>query len=525
MDGLSVAASCIAMIQAADQTYKIISQFARDCKDAKNDLAADLVLNGCNFVDRDLTNITKRDIHEIVSSCLAVASDIDDVLSGHQGKLVSLSWATRGKRKVATSKVLLETNRRALSLAVDNITLATAQNIKQDTANILGDTTHMRGDIHDLVSRIRNLEVMVADKDPDDPRKYVLMRYLNDLSSVAKSFSSITIEIQKLTRIKSLLEDIASLDTSRKTSPDANTNKNQPKFSALPKPGSISEAITDQKLPIEPTDSLKKSQSMRHSFKGPPKLDYVMAGVSQWLPSKLNPFSKRFHGCALSTDGTKLLWREKRFLVIDVESGEVKDIDPKPHRFSLAGLPSRGSSITKTLEVEILTTDASLLLARIKTTTGEPGRLLLPVYHEQDEIAIAGLVPGSSTRVLAIRFPSNAHPEDVIITGQELSCSGSDAQKLPHRLREKQAYTYRRVCSDGKGIISEDRWLIQTKAIDAYGEFIRQIYSMRAIQLVPEWPQQLNVFLPNFDQWLRMRKGKGEDNRKSRIYFETFELE
>ncbi|KLP13375.1 uncharacterized protein LW94_3293 [Fusarium fujikuroi] len=276
---------------------------------------------------------------------------------------------------------------------------------------------------------------MVADKDPDDPRKYVLMRYLNDLSSVARSFSSITIEIQKLTRIKSLLEDIASLDTSRKTSPDANTNKNQPKFSALPKPGSISEAITDQKLPIEPTDSLKKSQ------------------------------------------------------------------------------------------IEILTTDASLLLARIKTTTGEPGRLLLPVYHEQDEIAIAGLVPGSSTRVLAIRFPSNAHPEDVIITGQELSCSGSDAQKLPHRLREKQAYTYRRVCSDGKGIISEDRWLIQTKAIDAYGEFIRQIYSMRAIQLVPEWPQQLNVFLPNFDQWLRMRKGKGEDNRKSRIYFETFELE
>ncbi|KLP06873.1 uncharacterized protein Y057_4427 [Fusarium fujikuroi] len=424
MDGLSVAASCIAMIQAADQTYKIISQFLKD-----------LVLNGCNFVDRDLTNITKRDIHEIVSSCLAVASDIDDVLSGHQGKLVSLSWATRGKRKVATSKVLLETNRRALSLAVDNITLATAQNIKQDTANILGDTTHMRGDIHDLVSRIRNLEVMVADKDPDDPRKYVLMRYLNDLSSVARSFSSITIEIQKLTRIKSLLEDIASLDTSRKTSPDANTNKNQPKFSALPKPGSISEAITDQKLPIEPTDSLKKSQ------------------------------------------------------------------------------------------IEILTTDASLLLARIKTTTGEPGRLLLPVYHEQDEIAIAGLVPGSSTRVLAIRFPSNAHPEDVIITGQELSCSGSDAQKLPHRLREKQAYTYRRVCSDGKGIISEDRWLIQTKAIDAYGEFIRQIYSMRAIQLVPEWPQQLNVFLPNFDQWLRMRKGKGEDNRKSRIYFETFELE
>lgn len=140
MDGLSVAASCIAVIQAADQTYKIISQFVRDCKDAKNDLAVvsqelftltrtltqlkDLVPDGCNFADNDLTNNTKRDIHEIVSSCLAVASEIDDILSGHEGKLAALSWATRGKRKVATSKVLLETNRRALSLAVDTITLS-----------------------------------------------------------------------------------------------------------------------------------------------------------------------------------------------------------------------------------------------------------------------------------------------------------------------------------------------------------------------------------------------------------------
>ncbi|KAI8412986.1 hypothetical protein FOFC_06257 [Fusarium oxysporum] len=64
-----------------------------------------------------------RDIREIVASCLVVASGINDVLSGHEGRLAALSWATRGKRKVVTSKVLLETNRRALSLAVDTITL------------------------------------------------------------------------------------------------------------------------------------------------------------------------------------------------------------------------------------------------------------------------------------------------------------------------------------------------------------------------------------------------------------------
>ncbi|EMT66528.1 hypothetical protein NOF04DRAFT_22267 [Fusarium oxysporum II5] len=192
MGCLSVAASCIAVIQAVDQTYKVISQFVRDCKEAKSDLASvsqelttltrtltqlkDLVPDGSNFADSDLTNNTKRDIREIISSCLTVANDVNDVLSSYEGKLTALSWATKGKRKVATSKMLLETNRRALSLAVDTIALATAQHIKQDTSNILDDTTQMRGDIHHLVAKIRNLEEMVAEKDPNDPRTYMLMR-------------------------------------------------------------------------------------------------------------------------------------------------------------------------------------------------------------------------------------------------------------------------------------------------------------------------------------------------------------
>ncbi|EWG46943.1 hypothetical protein FVEG_07214 [Fusarium verticillioides 7600] len=101
MDGLSVVASCIAVIQAADQTYKIISQFARDCKDAKGDLAAvsqelstltrtltqlkDLVPDGSDFSDSDLTNNTKRNIRDIVGSFLAVACETKEVLSGHEG--------------------------------------------------------------------------------------------------------------------------------------------------------------------------------------------------------------------------------------------------------------------------------------------------------------------------------------------------------------------------------------------------------------------------------------------------------
>ncbi|KAF5595706.1 hypothetical protein FPCIR_4376 [Fusarium pseudocircinatum] len=365
MDGVSVAASCIAVIQAADQTYKIISQFVRDCKDAKNDLAAvgqelstltrtltqlkDLVPDGSDFADSDLTNNTKRDIREIVSSCLAVASDIENVLSGYEGKLAALSWATRGKRKVATAKVLLETNRRALSLAVDTITLATARNIKQDTTNILDDTTHMRGDIHDLIVRIRNLEETVADKDPDDPRKYVLMRYLNDLSSVAGSVCDMS---------------------SRPATPESNTSETEPPSSIPLIPERISGARTDVSFTTESIGSSMNNQRTASPITENSKLSYVRTSSRQLLPPKLSPLSRGFRGFTLSPNGTKLLWRDKRYMLLDISSGEIKDIDPRPPRFSLSGLSSVTNFIVETIKVEILTTDASLFLASVNTAAG-----------------------------------------------------------------------------------------------------------------------------------------------------------
>ncbi|KAF5025150.1 hypothetical protein F66182_2790 [Fusarium sp. NRRL 66182] len=203
MDGVSVAASCVALIQAADKTLRVISQFARDCKDAQTDLAnlnqelsaltrtlsllKDLVPDGSEFADSTLTINTKRDIRDMIHNSLNVARDIEKVLLGHEGRFVALSWAARGRGKVATHKAFLETNRRALSLAVDTITLATTKTIKHDTANILDDTTHIKGDIGSIMSRIRHLEGLVSAKNEDDPRAYMLRRYLNDLSSVAGS--------------------------------------------------------------------------------------------------------------------------------------------------------------------------------------------------------------------------------------------------------------------------------------------------------------------------------------------------
>ena len=136
MDGLSIATAYFAFIEIADKTFKVVSEFVRDCKDAKTDLEAvnrellalkrtlnllkDLVSESD---ESDLTNNTKRDIRDIIQNSLGIAATLDDELRGQQGSLLAVNWAARGKRKVATYRVILETNRRALSLAVETITL------------------------------------------------------------------------------------------------------------------------------------------------------------------------------------------------------------------------------------------------------------------------------------------------------------------------------------------------------------------------------------------------------------------
>ncbi|KAF5723016.1 hypothetical protein FMUND_2373 [Fusarium mundagurra] len=668
MDGLSVAASCIAVIQAADQTYKIISHFVRDCKDAKSDLAAisqelstltrtltqlkDLVPDGSDFADSDLTNNTKRDIREIVSSCLVVASDIEDVLSGYEGKLAALSWATRGKRKVATAKVLLETNRRALSLVVDTITLATAQNIKHDTANILDDTTHMRGDIHDLVERIRNLEAMVADKDPDDPRKYVLMRYLNDLSSVAGSVCDMSSRpaTPESTPRENVVEDMASPHESQSTSlcpKDTNNDRTQTAASIPLIPDRISGARTDRSFPNEFAGSSRNNQRAPSPIKAASKLSYVRTSYRQLVPPKLSPLSRHFRGCTLSPDGTKLLWRDIRYMLLDIDSGEVTHIDPKPPQSNLTGFPSVTHFVIETLRVEILTTDASILLASVKTiagqfwmigdrstgewtrhmgcpdpftpccilslsqhcalfvqeargdgasvvkvikTTGpegkpklvykrgflprssevekalftfsrvdqtitaiqhversailytwnlhedwftdadltrqvqEPRRLLLPEYDSSDEIAVVGIVPGSSMRVLALRHLGNSRPEHFTITGQDVSSHKSEPGKPYSPAPGGSSYIYSRVYSMGQVIISEDRKLIQTKSPVTSRVFIRETDSMHAIQLIAKELDEWNIFSPNFDHWVQIAKDTRSGEKRPRIHLDKFEL-
>ena len=136
MDGLSIATACFAFIEIADNAFRTISDFVKDCKEAKKDLRSinqelvtlkrtltllkDLVAEGG---ESDLTSNTKSDIREIIRNSLGVTETLQGELRGQEGKFLAINWATKGKKKVATYRVILETNRRAISLAVETITL------------------------------------------------------------------------------------------------------------------------------------------------------------------------------------------------------------------------------------------------------------------------------------------------------------------------------------------------------------------------------------------------------------------
>ncbi|KAJ9425932.1 hypothetical protein FOXG_18363 [Fusarium oxysporum f. sp. lycopersici 4287] len=418
MDGLSVAASCVALIQASDKTFVIVSQFIRDCKDAKNDLVSvnqelsalrqtlgllqDLVPDDCDFVDSDVTKNTKNNINEIITSSLNVARDIDGVLSGHKGKLAAVNWATSGKRKISGFKASLETNRRALNLAVDVITYAASKDIKNNTINILDDTTHIKGGVSSIEARIRNLEAKIEGSYLPGPHSYMLKNYLNDISSVAGSVfgtssrpASPEVETSQITDCgdrSAESEDLAYFDAiwQDPTPDEANTPGKQP--ASLVKATPMANRVTlAGNSDVDSHSQDQKSADIISmpfpNFLARIKSRPYVSQQRQSLPVELDHRSSEFRSCMLPSDGATLLWKaDKRpFRTYDIRSGEVAEhplptIDPTDH---LLG-PTWFS------ELEVLSADASLLMVRQTPRhrhwtiyDRRTGKTILPIQNQE----------------------------------------------------------------------------------------------------------------------------------------------
>ncbi|KAI6755785.1 hypothetical protein HG531_004891 [Fusarium graminearum] len=517
MDGLSIATACFAFIEIADKTFTVISDFVRDCKDARNDLATlnqellslkrtlnllkDLVTDGN---ESDLTNNTKRDIRDIIQNSLGIASTLENELRGQQGRLLAVHWATRGKRKVATYQVILETNRRALSLAVETITLATAKNIKQDTTEILDDTAHIRGGITSIISRIQTLEAIVTSQGTGDPHTFMLTRSTSPAPSESSSTSA------------------ASHDSGvGEGSQPVNTPSGLPTDKDVPP---VSESEASGKSPTDlANDPFVLPDSFPVSVTEACSLENLAFQLRQsHFLSKHLQIEQETYPTGLSSDGNRLVWLQpgkKHDVVYDTESKRINNV------MSMGTVDRFRQSIHKT-EMRILNTDASLILFKISKSCWKvydrvTGKTIKQDFFNSLATWTQQIVPVSKDCGLLLlgHYLSRIHGDDNKDSFFKDAKISADGKLLRTRIARTPGIGKRSTPEfKRQAWIGVETVILRVEGLEVVHQF-KEVWNANFTE-----PVTLSIFAPNFDVLARLAwKRRGED-KKQRVWLEVYDL-
>lgn len=206
MDPFSITTACIGLIGTVTKTTVAVTEFTRDCREARSDLTSingelsqlQLVLellrdDTAVSDDRILPESLQEQILSIIDNCSAVVSKINLVLDNHSGKVGVLKWATFGKSEVAGLRMSLEAHRGSLNLALELVSVSLSKAIKSDTAAIRTDVHDIKQDtsqIPQIMDELNRLRVIVAGGDVPAAtigQNYILQQYLDDLTSYAET--------------------------------------------------------------------------------------------------------------------------------------------------------------------------------------------------------------------------------------------------------------------------------------------------------------------------------------------------
>ncbi|WXC45862.1 hypothetical protein QX201_005558 [Fusarium graminearum] len=206
MDPLSITTACIGLIGTVTKTTVAVTEFTRDCREARSDLTSingelsqlQLVLellrdDTAISDDQILPESLQEQILSIIDNCSAVVSKINLVLDNHSGKVGVLKWATFGKSEVAGLRMSLEAHRGSLNLALELVSVSLSKAIKSDTAAIRTDVHDIKQDtsqIPQIMDELNRLRVIVAGGDVPAAtigQNYILQQYLDDLTSYAET--------------------------------------------------------------------------------------------------------------------------------------------------------------------------------------------------------------------------------------------------------------------------------------------------------------------------------------------------
>ncbi|KAL6912584.1 hypothetical protein FSST1_010344 [Fusarium sambucinum] len=206
MDPLSITTACIGLIGAVATTTLSVTNFTRECREARSDLTSingemsqlQLILellrdDTTASDDRILPESLQEQILSIIDNCSAVVSKINLVLDKHSGKVGALKWATFGKNEVIGLRISLEAHRASLNLALELVSVSLSKAIKNDTTAIRTDVHDIKQDtsqISQIMDELTRLRAIVAGGDVPAAtigQNYVLQQYLDDLTSYAET--------------------------------------------------------------------------------------------------------------------------------------------------------------------------------------------------------------------------------------------------------------------------------------------------------------------------------------------------
>ncbi|PNP56422.1 hypothetical protein FNYG_15358 [Fusarium nygamai] len=206
MDPLSITSACVALLGAVTKTTLAVTNFTRDCRDARSDLASitgelsqlHLVLellkdDTAVTDDRIIPESLQTQILSIIDNCSAVVSKINSVLDNHAGKAGVLKWVTFGKNEVVGLRMSLEAHRGSLNLVLELVSVSLSKAIRDDTTVIRTDVHDIKQDtsqIHQIMDELTRLRAIVtAGEIPSatSGQNFILQQYLDGLTSYAES--------------------------------------------------------------------------------------------------------------------------------------------------------------------------------------------------------------------------------------------------------------------------------------------------------------------------------------------------
>jgi hypothetical protein len=210
-NALSIVGTSAAIIQSINAASVSISSFIRSVRESRSDLSIvdselrsikvtlellreDLDIASGSEAPLSLPNSLEEQILGIMDCCATTIKHIKEFFGKYRDLLAKstagqVRWAINGKLDIRRYRSILESNRRALEIAIDVLSWTMTREVKKDIIAIQDDTVHAKKDTTQILEEIAKLQDQLPRDllQASDGRDFLLDKYLESLTSYTET--------------------------------------------------------------------------------------------------------------------------------------------------------------------------------------------------------------------------------------------------------------------------------------------------------------------------------------------------